>query len=207
MGEGMHGLIIRSFEGFLRNTYGDALWQDLLVELDSGIERFEPMFHYGSGVAERLVSLAEARLEKPEGALLEDFGTYLVAHPASDRVRRLLRFGGVNYEDFLLTLDDLAGRARLAMPDLILPETELTELGAGEYLVSFTRTQSGAPQVFLGLLRALADDYGALVTVDYAGPDAPPGSISLRLLEADFAEGRGFRLAEGKPTPEPDAAP
>lgn len=183
------------------------MWQALVVELDSGIERFEPMFHYGSGVAERLVRLAEARLQKPKGALLEDFGTYLVAHPASDRVRRLLRFGGVNYEDFLLSLDDLAGRARLAVPDLILPETELTELGAGEYLVSFTRMQPGAPQVFLGLLRALADDYGALVTVDYAGPDAPPGSISLRLLETDFAEGRGFRLAETEQVPTQDPAP
>lgn len=203
----MHGLILRSFEGFLRNTYGDALWQSLVLELDAGIERFEPMFHYGNGMAERLVRLAEAWLDKPEGALLEDFGTYLVAHPASDRVRRLLRFGGVNYEDFLLSLDDLAGRARLAVPDLVLPEIELTELGAGEYQVCFTRTQPGAPQVFRGLLRALADDYGALVTVDYAGPGAPPGCISLRLLEADFAEGRGFRLAETEPAAAPDPTP
>jgi Haem-NO-binding len=191
----MHGLIIRSFEGFLRNTYGAALWEVILAELDAGIERFEPMFHYDDALAARLVEIAETRLAKPCGALLEDFGTYLVAHPASERVRRLLRFGGVDYEEFLLSLEDLAGRARLAVPDLDLPGVELTELGSGEYHVGFTREQPGAPQVFLGLLRALADDYGALVMVDYTGPPGAPVHLSLRLLKADFASGRGFRLA------------
>ncbi|GKY88608.1 heme NO-binding domain-containing protein [Sinisalibacter aestuarii] len=191
----MHGMIIRSFEGFLRNTYGPQLWDALICGLDAGIDGFEPMFHYDDVLAARLVTAAARRLGKPRGALLEDFGTYLVAHPASERVRRLLRFGGVNYEDFLLSLEDLAGRARLAVPDLDLPELELTDCGAGEYRVSFTRPPPGAPQVFLGLLRAVADDYGALVIADYTGAPGARAGISLRLLKADFAEGKGFRLA------------
>ena len=45
-------------------------------------------------------------------------------------------------------------------------------------------------------LRALADDYGALVFIDFGGRENGVDRLSVRLLEADFAEGRGFDLAE-----------
>lgn len=197
----MHGAILRSFEGFLRNVYGDAPWAETMAELDAGIESFEPMFHYDNALAARILAAVSARLDKPPDALLEDFGTYLVTHPASERMRRLLRFGGVKYEDFLISLEDLSGRARLAMPDLDLPDVELKDEGNGRYVLSFKPEPAGVAPVLLGLLRALADDYGALVLVDYADPETAgnPNATALmvQLLEADFAEGRGFHLAEG----------
>jgi len=191
----MHGLIIRSFEGFLRNTYGVEVWDRVITELDAGMDRFEPMFHYDDGLVARLVDTAAIRLNKPRAGLFEDFGTYLVAHPASERVRRLLRFGGVNYEDFLGSLEDLAGRARLAVPDLDLPGLTLNDFGAGEYRLNISCTIDGGGAVYLGLLRALADDYGALVMVENDGCIDGVARLSVRLLKADFAEGRGFDLA------------
>lgn len=191
----MHGLIVRSFEGFVRNTYGNALWSDIMAELDAGIDSFEPMFHYNNALADQVLELASKRLDKPPPDLLEDFGTYLVTHPASERMRRLLRFGGVNYEDFLTSLEGIAGRARLAVPDLDLPEVNLIDMGRGRYLLSFEPAISGVAQVMLGLLRALADDYGALVLVDHADDDDPESGLLVRLLDADFSQGRGFRLA------------
>lgn len=192
----MHGLIIRSFEGFLRNTYGAELWEDMASALDAGIDRFEPMFHYDDALAARLVEVASARLRKPADGLFEDYGTYLVAHPASERVRRLLRFGGVDYEDFLGSLEDLAGRARLAVPDLDLPRLELVDLGVGDYRLSLFTPLIGAASVYLGLLRALADDYGALVVIEPDGHVDGADRLSIRLLKADFAQGRGFALAD-----------
>lgn len=190
----MHGLIIRSFEGFLRNTYGAELWEMAVNELDLGFDRFEPMFHYDDEVAADLTAIAARRLCRSREALLEDFGTYLVAHPASERVRRLLRFGGVDYEDFLTSLEDLAGRVRLAVPDLVLPRVSLSDRGGGEFLLTLTGDIIGAGSVYLGLLRALADDYGALVIADTESQRDGEARISIRLLEADFAEGRGFAL-------------
>lgn len=197
----MHGLIIRSFEGFLRNTYGDALWGDIVNGLGPNHEHFEPLFHYDDAQAHGLIDRAAHHLGKSRDTMLEDFGTYLVAHPASQRVRRLLRFGGADYEDFLGSLEDLAGRARLAVPDLVLPDLKLRDLGGGLFHLSLDSPFDGAAFVYLGLLRALADDYGALVLLDIEESDAQngavPDQISIRLLKADFTEGRGFDLADG----------
>lgn len=192
----MHGLIIRSFEGFLRNTYGDEVWSDIVTALDGGVEHFEPMFHYDDGLAQGLAEAAAQRLGKSRAEMFEDFGTYLVANPATQRVRRLLRFGGADYEDFLGSLEDLAGRARLAVPDLKLPDLKLHDLGAGLFHLSIESAFSDAVFVYLGLLRALADDYGALVLIDLADGSAAQGQVSIRLLKADFAEGRDFALAD-----------
>lgn len=192
----MHGLINRSFECFLRNTYGAGLWAAVVRQLDPGFDSFEPMFSYDDALTQRMIDIAAERLDKPREDLLEDFGTYLVAHPASERVRRLLRFGGVDYEDFLLSLEDLRGRARLAVPDLDLPLLELTERGAGAFTLSCKSPHAGFGPVFLGLLRALADDYGALAFLDYEGRSGEADRLQIRVYQADFAEARGFALAE-----------
>ncbi|MEZ5723335.1 MAG: heme NO-binding domain-containing protein [Paracoccaceae bacterium] len=191
----MHGLINRSFEGFLRITYGAELWAGIVEDLDAGIDRFEPVLHYDDALSYRMLDSAATRLGKAPETLLEDFGTFLVAAPAAERVRRLLRFGGVDYEDFLASLEDLRGRARLAVPDLDLPQLELDDRGGGLYRLTCHTPNRGFGHVYLGLLRALADDYGALVLIDFEGAADGAEMLSIRLADADFAEGRAFDLA------------
>ncbi|HHB80507.1 MAG TPA: heme NO-binding protein, partial [Aliiroseovarius sp.] len=156
----MHGLINRALEDFLRATYGGETWRDISEQLDLGHDSFEPMFVYDDAVTHRLVAQAATNLNKPREALLEDFGTYLVANPNSERVRRLLRFGGVDYLDFLHSLEDLRGRARLAVPDLDLPVLRLSDEGDGNFAVTCESPHEGFGHVVLGILRAIADDYG-----------------------------------------------
>ena len=144
----------------------------------------------------RKISCSFARLSPLRILIACLVGTYLVAHPASERVRRLLRFGGVDYEDFLASLEDLRGRAHLAVPDLDLPEIQLEELGKGEFELHCQGAYDGAGHVYVGLLRALADDYGALVLIDFEGRHSGVDYVSIRLLESDFSEGRGFALTQ-----------
>ena len=47
------------------------------------------------------------------------------------------------------------------------------------------------------MLRAMADDYGALVLLDYAEPQDGLETVAIRLLDAAHAEGRRFSLAAG----------
>jgi hypothetical protein len=127
-------------------------------------------------------------------------GTYLVSHKNVEALRRLLRFGGVTFEEFLHSLDDLPDRARLAVSDLELPKLELREHAPGMYSLNCSSDLQvfGANfgHVMVGLLRAMADDYGALVLLEHQGGQLGSETISINLLESSFAEGRSFLLAD-----------
>lgn len=192
----MHGLINRSIQSFLRDTYGDALWSDVARSAGLGFDSFEPMLTYDAAVTETVVATAARLLDRPRDSVLEDLGTYLVSHPAQEGVRRLLRFGGVDFPDFLASLEDLPGRARLAVPDLDLPDLTLDDEGPGQFALTCRAGLPGAGHVLLGLLRAMADDYGSLVLLDHRG-GAPDGAevVGILLLDTAHATARPFDLA------------
>lgn len=192
----MHGLINRALEDFLGTTYGAPVWRSIAEELELGLESFEPMFIYDDTVTRRIIAQASENLGKPAEDLFEDFGTYLVANPNSERVRRLLRFGGVDFLDFLHSLEDLRGRARLAVSDLDLPALRLSEEGEGVFIVTCKSAFEGFGHVLLGVLRAIADDYGALVFVEHQGRAGDCDTLSVFLLDAAHSEGRDFSLTQ-----------
>jgi hypothetical protein len=194
----MHGLINRSVQCFLRDTYGTETWQAIAAAAGVPPDGFEPLLRYEDGVTLRLIDAAAERLSRPRESLLEDLGTYLVSHPNREGLRRLLRFGGVGFLDFLHSIDDLPGRGRLAVPHLDLPQLELTEEGAGRFLLACRAPHPAFATVMIGVLRAMADDYGALALLEPAGRGADGAElIAIDLLDQSFAEGRSFDLAAG----------
>lgn len=195
----MHGIVFKSFEGFVRSSYGAERWRLAAMRLDLTFDSFEPMFHYDDALAEGLVETYSTLLGKSRESLLEDFGTYLIAGLKSGRVRRILRYGGIDYEDFLHSLDDLPGRVGLAVPDIDLPELVLREVTPGRYELACRGAIRGVGHLLSGLLRALADDYGALVVLDHAYLRDGVELVDIHLLEPAFAEGRRFDLAEALP--------
>ena len=78
------------------------------------------MLRYDPGMADRVAQVAAEVLGRSVETIWEDMGTYLVTNPEHEGVRRLLRFGGASFADFLHSLEEMPGRARLAMPDLEL---------------------------------------------------------------------------------------
>lgn len=186
----MHGLINRSVQCFLRDTYGDALWRDVAGRIGLPPEGFEPMLHYPDGLTATLLEAAATRLGKPRAALLEDLGAYLVTR---EPLRRLMRFGGADYAEFLLSLDEMQGRGLMALPDLALPEIALRHADGGRFTLAVTGSDGWGP-VLAGLLRAMADDYGALALIEVA-EDEVGALLHVTLHEARFSEGRRFDLA------------
>lgn len=192
----MHGLVNRAVQCFLRDTYGYDLW--LRVARDAGVPPlgFESMVVYELGVTHDLIAAAAQHLNRPREAVLEDMGTYLVSHNTLQALRRLLRFGGVTFTDFLLSLEDLPDRARMALPDFELPRMTLDEDGPDLFCLTVRSPFDGAAHVLMGLLRAMADDYGALVLLDHGGAVAGSEVLHINLLDGSFAEGRRFDLAD-----------
>jgi hypothetical protein len=191
----MHGLVNRSIQMFLRGTYGNSVWLDIARDAQLGFVSFETMLTYEDRMTDMVLAAASRRLNLPREAILEDLGIFLVADPALERLRRLLRFGGVTFVDFLYSLDDLPARGRLALPDLDLPALHLDGTDPDSFSLTCLSPFRGVGYVFVGLLRAMADDYGALVVIDHAGPAEGGEGVSIRLLDHQFATGRRFVLA------------
>lgn len=210
----MHGLINRSIQTFLRDTYGAAFWQRVARSAGLEIDNFETMLLYEDASTGAVVEAASNLLARPRESVLEDLGTYLVSHPNLEPLRRLLRFGGVGFVDFLHSLDELPGRTRLAVPDLELPHMELTDEGGDVFSLVCRGGPAGFGHVMVGILRTMADDYGALVVLEHKGaPPATPTNVKhrcrgkaqqagerivIRLLDQAFAQGRRFDLAAGE---------
>lgn len=191
----MNGLVNRAIQNFLRDGWGAAAWADAARSVGVPAAGFEPLMEYDPALTGRLVAAAAARLDRDGACLLEDLGTWLVSHPSRAGVRRLLRFGGPDFVEFLHSLDDLPARARLALPDLALPPLRVQVMGQGLFHLHIGPGFTGAGAVARGLLRAMADDYGALALIegeDGAGDGA--ALVTIRLLDAEFAEGRAFAL-------------
>ncbi|MFA5537919.1 MAG: heme NO-binding domain-containing protein [Gemmobacter sp.] len=194
----MHGLVNRSIQCFLRDTYGPGCWAAVARAAGVGPGGFETMLHYDDALTGAMLDAAAGQLRRPREAVLEDLGIYLISHPGPEFLRRLLRFGGVGFADFLHSLEDLPERGRLAVPDLDLPELKLAEqAGPGRYDLICRGGPPGIGHVVAGMLRAMADDYGALALVDHAGATAGEERISIHLLDSRFAAGRPFDLAAG----------
>jgi hypothetical protein len=193
----MHGLVNRAMERFLRETFGAAAWQQIAARAGLPFDSFEALMIYDPALTHAVVAAAAQVLDRPLDTLMEDMGTWLVSHHSGERLRRLLRFGGVGFRDFLHSLEELPARARLALPDLKLPDMRLVDLGGREFTLSTTAPFPQAGYVLMGLLRAMADDYGSLVLLDMAGQGAVGDVIRIQLLDEDFAEGRRFDLAAG----------
>lgn len=190
----MHGVINRSLQDFLRDTYGAPTWDAITREAGLGFDSFEAMLRYDDALTDRVIDAGAALLHRPRESLLEDMGHYLVSHETLTFLRRLLRFSGVNFADFVNSLEELPDRGRLALPDLDVPELELTDQGSGQFVLRCHSPLKGAGHILLGLLRAMADDYGALVLLDTLEDDGCGERILIQIADQEFNEARPFRL-------------
>jgi hypothetical protein len=195
----MHGLINRAIQRFAEDAYGAAVWRAAAAEAQPGLAGFEAMLSYDDALTGAVLAALSRQTGLPQPLLLEDLGTYLVRHPATETVRRLLRFGGESYVEFLQSLDELPDRVGLAVPDLRLPALDLRDLGPGAFLLTAAPGWPGFGHVLVGLLRAMADDYGALALVTLLDDGGAGARLSIRVADAAHAEGRRFELAARLP--------
>lgn len=194
----MHGLLNRAIEGYLCETFGRLAWESICADAGLVFSRFESLDHYDDAITERVLAAAVARLGRSRAALLEDMGTYLVVNPRLEGLRRLLRFGGATFGDFILSLEDLPHRGRLALPELSLPALVCEEVAAGRFELTVSWHAQGFSAVFIGILRAMADDYGTLVMIEAeerAASNERAEVICVHVLDCTHTRARDFRLS------------
>jgi len=196
----MFGLVNRAIQSFVEDSYSPKHWDDVARLAGLETRDFEGMLSYADVVTDRVLNASGKVLGKRPEALLEDLGTYLVTHPHMEVVRRLLRYGGGEFEEFLLSLDELNDRVQIAIPDLEMPELTLRDRGNGRFSLFVGGQRKGYGALLLGLVQAMADDYGALVLMELKAEPSDIGAgehLEVELLEAAFSQGRSFDLAAG----------
>ena len=190
----MHGLINRSIQCFIQDTYGQRSWDAVARLAGLKIAGFEAMLTYDDALTDQVIDAAAQFLGRTREEVLEDLGHYLVSHDSLTSVRRLLRFSGLNFVDFVNSLEELPERGRLALPNLDLPELELLDHGAGHFILRCVAPLKGVGHILVGLLRAMADDYGALVTLDNLGQEDGAEVISIVIADQAHSAARPFHL-------------
>ncbi|MCT4611427.1 MAG: heme NO-binding domain-containing protein [Pelagimonas sp.] len=191
----MLGLTLKTLQVFVQDTYGPEKWLEIAALSSLDEPDIESMLSYDETTYFSILDAAHQVLDKPIEVFLEDLGTYLVSHPNSEALRRLLRYGGVDFIEFLHSLEDLPGRARLAVGDLFLPDLELTDHTQTEFQLKVSPGLPGFGHLMVGVLRAMADDYGALALLDYDGGFKNMGRIDISVVATAFTEGREFDLS------------
>ncbi|WEF23330.1 heme NO-binding domain-containing protein [Paracoccus sp. S3-43] len=165
----MHDLVSRAVEKFL-----DAE----SVPLQAGAGILSPG---------QMLRDAALHLGKPVDELIEDLGAWLVRQ---DEIWRLLRFCGRDFLDFLLRLEELPERIRLVTDDLDVPEIALSRSDDGLLWVTLSDGPPAWTALLGGLLRAMADDYGALCVITRG-----EGGLCIDVSDSSFAAARIFHLS------------
>ena len=193
----MLGVVNKAIEEFVITVHGGAVWQEVLRDIGTPGFRFEPMLMYEDEKSYALIRALSKRLSKPQQDIFDDIGTYLVTPPNGGALRRLLRFSGSSFDDFLFSLDDLNDRVDLALPDLQLPQIMVIPQTIDRVHVRVSQTWSGFAYVLQGLLRAMADDYGTLVFLDVRRDVTDSACIEVILIENNFSAGIDFDMVGG----------
>ena len=187
----MLGLVNRSIEVFLRETYGEKLWQEIASRCGVDGRGFNSLRNYPDEVTTKLLRDAALKLGKSTFEILEDTGSWLVR---LEPLRRLLRFSGGEFADFVLALEELPGRARMALSGLDFPPLIVTKKEGEHYLIHGTGWPNGMPWIIAGALRGMADDYGVLALIE-AGREG----VKMHVLEQKFTPARPFELSPFRP--------
>ena len=192
----MHGLINKAIQCFVLDTYGRETWREMAQSAALPVMQFEAMLIYEDTLTEQALDATARFLDKPRTDVLEDIGTYLASHPNVEALRRLLRFGGAHFIEFLYSLDDLHDRARLAVDDLELPRLTLIRHTENHYSLLCGAAFPGWGHVLVGILRVMADDYGALACLEHCGAKDQTETIDIMLVHTSYAHGRTFVLGQ-----------
>ena len=178
----MHALINRAVDEFLRETYPatafDALRSSKGLRTGQG--------GHGLWLDQTNIAQAAEAMAKTPADMLEDLGAWLARQ---EPVRRLLRFSGRDFREFVSRLDELPGRARLVMPDLAVPAFAVVAGTGGALSLTLTPPDDSTLALLAGVLRVMADDYGALglILID-------EDRILIEITDDAFSAGREFQL-------------
>ena len=117
-----------------------------------------------------------------------------MVHLNQDGVRRLLRFGGAYFHDFLFSSNEFNARIDLIMPGLNLPKINIVCGAKNQLPIRLVPSWSEFTYLCIVILHVMADDYGALIRLAHFAHTGL-AVIQITLVDDRLAVAQGFKFA------------
>ncbi len=182
----MNGLINRSFELFVRESYGERVWERLARQARVDSRGFLLLQNSPDSVTLLLLAEASKILRKPADELVEDLGGWLTRR---EPIRRLLRFSGRDFPEFIEAVSEFPDRALMLISNLEIPRIKVTTHSRSLYQVEIDSDTGILTMMLAGVLRGMADDYGALAVIQIEGT-----ALRVDIALSEYSATRPFAL-------------
>lgn len=161
----MYGMVNKALEGMVRETGGDAAWEQTRAKAGVGVEMFLSSEGYPDGVTYSLVGAASEVLGQPAESVLKNFGRYWVLRTAREGYGDLLAAGGRTLPEFLRKLPDFHTRVILMFPHLKPPHFYCTDETDKSIRLHYQSEREGLEPFVIGLLEGLGEMFQTAITI------------------------------------------
>lgn len=161
----MYGLVNKAIEGLICNRFGEETWETIKRRAGIDEEGFVSLDSYPDSMTYALVGAASEVLATPADALLEVFGEYWVTYTAKEGYGGLLDAAGGDLRTFLVSLNQLHARVRLAAPELRPPSFQCTDITDTSLVLHYRSTREGLGPMVRGLLKGLSARFRTSIEV------------------------------------------
>ena len=159
----MHGMIFGQLKKYVNTKLGDGAWDKLLGAADMAGRIYVPVKEYPDADIVQLVTTASRLTGAPAGAILEDFGAFLV--PDLIGMYKALIRPEWKALDFIHNVESSIHKAvRANNPGAKPPELKTTRVSDNELLLSYSSYRKLCP-VAKGMIRGVAQHYGETVQI------------------------------------------
>jgi predicted hydrocarbon binding protein len=178
----MHGLIFLELKKYVETKLGTDAWRSLLKEAGLGAKFFLPSETYPDDEAVALVTTASKITGQPAGAILEDFGEFIVPD-LIDAYRPFIKKQWKTLDMIEHTEANIHRAVRLRNPGAAPPELKVRRASPTEVVITYSSLRKMC-SLAKGIARGVAKHYGERITIDEPAcmhRGAPSCQISVKL--------------------------
>ncbi|MEO0344438.1 MAG: diguanylate cyclase [Pseudomonadota bacterium] len=163
----MLGLINQGLRSFVLAFHGEKSWSAMRARRAELPEDFEVLLDYPPDITTTLLAEIAMIRDVDRRDVLEDLGTYLVTNLWEARIRDLILTCGADFNNFMARAPVILQALEQIEPRSNCKAFSFKTKAKGQYEIRNSGDMLYAAPLIVGVLRAIADHFGALVTLKH----------------------------------------
>jgi len=162
----MYGLVNKAIEGLIVKQFGTDVWEETKTKAEFDDIGFIGMKSYPDSLTYKLVMAASDVTKISPELLLEAFGEYWILYTSEEGYGKMMEAGGRSFPDFLRNLNMMHYRLGNIMPELVMPEFEVTDEESNSLLLHYRSKRAGLAPMVVGLTKGLGKRFNLVCLVN-----------------------------------------